>query len=324
MFDMFQNFAKENEEAYKESPQRHSTTSDSRVFVVSVGGSVFFDNPPNTELIGRLADAVNRLSREGYKIVLVAGGGKTARNYVEAAGQIRANKFDLDRLGIAATRINAALLMNALENPCYEVLKKVEDAGKALDEGNIPVFGGLIPSFTTDAVGALIAEFLDATFINLTNVDGIYSSDPNENSDAVLLSEISYGKLIQMIAEKGSEPGQNIVLDLPCCLILQRSNLKGIVLNGNDLDNFERAIKGGQFKGTIVCDSVNPDFSVSETNEDGAEIEGQEISGKIKPARKKRKVARTSSRKTFRKPARKTSQKDFDPHDVYRIDFGRR
>ena len=87
MFDMFQNFAKENEEAYKESPQRHSTTSDSRVFVVSVGGSVFFDNPPNTELIGRLADAVNRLSREGYKIVLVAGNKAQCSTADECAGK---------------------------------------------------------------------------------------------------------------------------------------------------------------------------------------------------------------------------------------------
>src|SRR3989338_6765553 len=108
MFDMFHNFAKQNEEAYKEKPQTQSTHSNSRLFVVSVGGSVFFDNPPNTELITKFADSINELSREGYKIVLVAGGGKTARNYVQAAEQIRSNKFDLDKLGIAATRLNAS------------------------------------------------------------------------------------------------------------------------------------------------------------------------------------------------------------------------
>ena len=324
MFDMFQNFAKQNEDAYKQRPETKVSHSDSGVFVVSVGGSVFFDNPPNTELIAKLGDSINGLARQGSKIVLVAGGGKTARNYVEVAESLSPNKFDLDKLGIAATRLNAQLLMSCLENPCNEVLVKVEDSSKALDEGKVPVFGGLIPSFTTDAVAALIVEYLGATFINLTNVDGVYSSDPKKNPDAQLLQEISYNKLVEMIVEKGSKPGQNLVLDLPCCLILQRSNLKGIVLNGNDIENFEKAVRGEQFKGTIVCDSVNPDFSVSETNEDGAEEDAEDIEGKTKSARKKRKVSRTTARKTYKKPAGKSRDSDFDPHDVYRIDFGRR
>jgi len=319
MFEMFQNFAKQNEEAYKERPRQTTRASDSKVFVVSVGGSVFFDSPPNADLIVGLANAVEGLSRDGYRIVLVAGGGKTARDYVGAAEPLNGTKFELDKLGIAATRLNAQLLINALQNPSPDVLTTVEDSAKVLDEGKIPVFGGLIPSFTTDAVAALIAEFLDATFINLTNVDGIYSADPKANPDAQLLQEISYSRIVEMIAGKGSEPGQNIVLDLPCCLILQRSNLRGIVLNGNDLANFERAVRGEQFNGTVISNSDAQEFAAESSGDEETEI----TPGKPKTARKKRKVSRAPSRSQAKKPAGKKSGKDFDPHDVYRIDFGR-
>jgi len=318
MFEMFENFSKQNEEAYKQKGQQSMHGMDSKVFVISAGGSVFFDSPPNAELIAKLANSVDRLSGEGYKIVLVAGGGKTARNYVEAAEQFNANKFELDKIGIAATRLNAQLLINALQNPGNEVLTKVEDAAKVLDEGKVPVFGGLIPSFTTDAVAALIAEYLDATFINLTNVEGIYSSDPRKNTGAELLQEISYEKLVEMIVKKGSKPGQNIVLDLPCCLILQRSNLNGLVLNGNNIENFERAVRGKQFNGTVISGSEDADISGPV-----GEIETEIIPGKIKPARKKRKFSKPSSRKTGKKIPQKTKRDEFDPHDVYRIDFGR-
>jgi hypothetical protein len=128
-----------------------------------------------------------------------------------------------------------------------------------------------------------------------------------------------------MIVEKGSKPGQNIVLDLPCCLILQRSNLKGIVLNGTDIENFEKAVKGEQFNGTVIYGSEGAEFAGAESGEENNGAEGDEgPEGKGKPARKKRKVSRTSSRKTYKKPVGKTRGADFDPHDVYRIDFGRR
>ena len=305
MFEMFENFAKENDAAY-EKPMPASTGRG--VFVVSVGGSIFFDNPPDTQLIGKLAAAVSALSREGHKIVLGAGGGKTARNYVVAGEQFNATKFELDKLGIAATRINAQLIINALENPCDEVLTRVEDAAKALDDNKVPVFGGLLPSFTTDAVAALIAESLDATFLNLTNVDGIYSSDPNKSKGAEFFDEISYESLVEMIVGKGSTPGQNLVLDLPCCLILQRSNLKGIVLDGNDLGNFERAVRGEQFRGTIVGASSSQASHV-------------ELPEKPRKRATPKKPVKSSSKK---KPERRPNDSEFTPQDVYKIDFGRR
>jgi len=243
MFDMFKDKG-------ESSPSSPSAATDT--FVVSVGGSLFFGKKANTSLIAKLSETISNLQREGYKFVLVAGGGELAREYVAAAKNLGATNFEQDMVGIQVTRLNAKLLAKSIENAHDEVLTKVEDSKKILDAGKIPVFGGLLPLLTTDSVGALIAEYLNATFVNLTNVDGIYSMDPKKNSRATFFPEINYTKLMSLMKLAGSKPGQNLVLDLPCCLILRRSNLKAIVVNGEDLSNFEAAIKGEEFQGTVV------------------------------------------------------------------------
>lgn len=261
MFDMFDMFKDQGQSA---SPSTSSASTDT--FVVSVGGSTFFGKKANTALIAKLSESISALQREGYKFVLVAGGGALARDYVAAAKNLGANHFEQDMLGIRITRLNAQLLAKVIENAHDKVLTRVEDARKILDAGKVPVYGGLIPLFTTDSVGALIAEYLNATFVNLTNVDGIYSTDPRKYSKATFFPEISYAKLISLMKLSGSKPGQNLVLDLPCCLILQRSNLKALVVSGEDLSNFEAAIRGNEFKGTVVLpEEKEADVDLPET-----------------------------------------------------------
>jgi len=247
MFDMFDAF----KDTGDSSPSTQTTATDT--FVVSVGGSTFFGKKANTALIAKLSESISNLQREGYKFVLVAGGGALAREYVAAAKNLGATNYEQDMIGIRVTRLNAQLLAKSIENAHDKVLTKVEDSKKIIDQGKIPIYGGLLPLFTTDTVGALIAEYLNATFVNLTNVDGIYSMDPKKHSRATFFPEINYNKLLSLMKLAGSKPGQNLVLDLPCCLILQRSNLKAIVVNGEDLPNFEAAIKGEDFKGSIVA-----------------------------------------------------------------------
>jgi len=223
-------------------------------YVISVGGSILVGQKPDYTMIAKFAESINRLSDEGYRIVLVVGGGKVCRNYVAAAKSLGANNFQLDEIGIAITRANASLLLPVINNAHKAVLTEVNQVKPVLDIGKIGVFGGLHPGITTDSVAALIAEALEGVFINLTDVDGIYSMDPKKHPHAKFYDEIAYNELISLMKLGESKPAQNLVLDLPCCLILKRSKLKGMVLNGTDLDNFEAAIRGGEFKGTVVED----------------------------------------------------------------------
>ena len=245
----------------------------SELFVVSIGGSLFFaqDNLSiDLPAVQRLASMVHTLSLQGYKFALVVGGGKAARSYIDAGKQLGASQFALDEIGILLTRANAQLFIQALPNACSHVLTDLKEAKTVLDKKQIPVFGGLLPGFTTDTVAALLAEKLGGTFVNLSNVDGVYSSDPKTNKKAKLFREVSFEQLFEIVASLEIEAGFHGIVDVPAAIILKRSRIPSIFVNGNNLENVESAIQGKPFNGTIVqaSETENSQATEEETPKD--------------------------------------------------------
>lgn len=248
-------------ENYEKSGRNQAASSNENIFVVSIGGSVLLNEGINSETISKFAASISSLHREGFKFALVVGGGEICREYVLCAEELGANNFFLDELAIKITRANASLLIAALKEEAYpEVLADIGVARGIIDSGKIVVYGGIIPGATTDFVAALLAESLGAKFINLSNVDGIYTSDPKKNKRAKMYPAIDYDKLMGVIASAESKPGQNLVIDLPACNILRRSRIKALFLNGQNLENFESAVRGQSFTGTIVSEEPSAEL----------------------------------------------------------------
>ncbi|MBU0635729.1 UMP kinase [Candidatus Micrarchaeota archaeon] len=230
-----------------------STKPRSEVFVVSIGGSLIMQEQSlNVEAIQRIAASINTLVSEGYKIALVVGGGSICRSYLETGEKIGANQFALDELGIAVTRANAFLFVQAISNSFSHVVTRFEKVEGILEQGKVPILGGMLPGCTTDCVGALLAEKLNGTFVNLSNVDGVYSADPAVSKRAKLFRELSFEKLFQIATATEAKPGQHSAIDVPAALILKRSKIPAIFVNGTTLENFESAIKNQAFNGTVV------------------------------------------------------------------------
>jgi uridylate kinase len=231
-----------------------STTANSRTFVVSIGGSMLFDGKPNTSFIGKISHLVSTLHSEGYSLVLVAGGGTIARDLIAASKALGANNFQADELAIKTTRLNAKLLIQGIEKAHPQPLKQITDVKEILEHNKIPVYAGLMPPFTTDSIAALLAEFLNCEFINLTNVDGIYSNDPKKDPNAVFHERLSFKRLIQLIAKESLDIGRgtNVPIDLITALIINRSKIKTYIINANNLENFEALVRGQGFYGTTI------------------------------------------------------------------------
>lgn len=284
--DFFNAALNETQEATSSAP----AAGDGKAFVISLGGSLLFDEAVSAYAIQRIASSINSLQASGYKFAVVVGGGAIAREYISAAKELYANNFEMDELGILATRLNAKLVIKALDNAFPEVLTDITKAKTIVASGKIPVFGGLLPGVTTDFDAAILAEYLGASFINLSNVDGIYSSDPKKNSRAKLYRELSYTELLGILMKQQSKPGQNIVLDIPAALVLQRSNITAYFLNGNNMSNFEAAVRGLAFNGTIV-QSGEENLKEEEEQEDEDSDESEEDDEEVKPRKnKKRKI----------------------------------
>jgi len=249
MFDLFEKMAESNE-----TTPTSTSSASGNVFVVSIGGSILVKDKINSTLIAKIAESINNLRREGYKFVVVVGGGKTARDYIAAARTLGTeNNYLLDKIAINVTRLNASILIHSIDDSHPEVLTRIDDAKKILEEGKVPVYGGLVPGFTTDTVSALLSEFLEGTFVNLTNQEGIYTADPATTKRATLIEKMDHKRLLRIIQRIDSRnPGENVILDSITCMLLNRSSIRSIVLSVDDLANFENAVRGNEFKGTLI------------------------------------------------------------------------
>lgn len=221
--------------------------------IVSVGGSVLTPDLDG-DRVRAYADCVESLLSGGHELGLVVGGGRVAREYIEAGRSLGANEVALDQLGISVTRLNARLLIAALEGVAAPTPpESYEDAAAALRWGDVPVMGGMIPGQTTDAVGAALAETVDADLlVYATSVSGVYSADPNENSDAIHYDELTTNDLVDIIADIEMSAGSNAPVDLPAAKLVQRSGTRTVVLDGTDPETVRRAIESGDHDGTEV------------------------------------------------------------------------
>jgi len=227
-------------------------SSQGKGFVLSVGGSVFIGDKPLTDKISEFCSAINSLGE--FRFVIVVGGGKTCRNYNETAKALGANNFQMDKLGIAATRLNAQLFTYKIDKATKKVITNFDEIDEAIDGGRIPIMGGMAEGQTTDAVGALLAEKLGFEFINLSNVDGVYDKDPNVHDDAIMFKDISFNDMTFLLREKLLIPGQHLFVDPQAASILSRSKIKSYFLNGDHLENFKNCLRGAEYKGTLVQD----------------------------------------------------------------------
>ena len=124
--------------------------------VLKFGGSVI--TPDNPVYVKSAAALIHKVSKT-QQVGVVVGGGKTAALYVEAGRHLGVNQFRLDDLAIGVTRLNAALLANAVSTAVPAVPHSIEDAVGLLNVGvPVVVMGGTVPGHTTNTVAALLAE----------------------------------------------------------------------------------------------------------------------------------------------------------------------
>ena len=218
--------------------------------VIKLSGRVFGMN--NTKLLKDYATFLVKISKICQPII-IAGGGNIARHYISHARLSGVDESTLDELGIEVSRLNAKLLIYALKNRAYpHPPTTLQEVRHAVDSGQIVVAGGLHPGQSTNGTAALIAEKTKAAvFLNATDVDGIYDSDPNKNKRAKKFKRIELKKLRSLLVREDSIAGGYDLMDIVALKVIERSKIKTIVLN-SDLKNLEKAIKGSSAGTEII------------------------------------------------------------------------
>lgn len=216
--------------------------------VIKLGGSLIQD--PNGEinlsLMKQYGAVLRKLRSEDNIVHVVVGGGKTARMYISALRNLGESEAICDEIGIMASRLNARVLIAALNDDTYpEPVENFRDARKVSNIGKVIVMGGTQAGQSTNAVAALLAEFLKADLlINATNVEGVYSKSPNEDPKAKLLKEVTPTQLSNILRSESAEAGKYALFDALAIKIVQRSHIPTKIIDGRNPENIIKAARG--------------------------------------------------------------------------------
>jgi uridylate kinase len=209
-------------------------------------GGFSFPLELGVEEIKKYGGLFSELKRKGNQLIVVTGGGKNARKYIEAARKLGASEAVCDQIGILVTRLNARLLITSMGDDAYpKVPETVEDLRLYFESGKVIVMGGLQPGHSTNAVTALAAESIGASvLVNLTNVDGVYTADPKKDPKAKKFDEISTDKLLSLISGEEMTAGSYELLDPVSVRIIERSHIPTWIVSGEDPENILKILKG--------------------------------------------------------------------------------
>ena len=179
--------------------------------ILKISGEALSGNGQNIDfdVVRRVAKQVVEVNNMGVAVGIIVGGGNIWRG---RQGRDM-DRVTADHMGMLATVINSLALQDALEalgvsarvQTAIEMRQIAEPfvrrrAMRHLEKGRVVILacGTGNPYFTTDTATALRAAEMEADLILLAkNVDGIYDSDPKENSNAVRYNDISYMEVIE-------------------------------------------------------------------------------------------------------------------------------
>jgi uridylate kinase len=213
------------------------SSESGKTFVIKIGGSLLYEGDQiQTQKLKEFADSLKNLNNVA---AIITGGGLMARKFIAAAREFDASESLCDLIGIDVSRLNARLLISALENSAYpEPLKTIEDVRTARLFGRILVVGGFVPGQSTTSVTFEVAEILGATdILVLTNVDGVYDKDPRKYPEAQKFDELPIDQLEQIIM--GGEitqaaAGEYRIFDAVSIQIFKRSQINVKLMNGEN------------------------------------------------------------------------------------------
>lgn len=222
--------------------------------VLSLGGSIVAPpEGPDPRFLRSLIRLLQRLARRGRRFVLVVGGGAPARTYMAAARAVRraADLEALDHLGIAATRLNARLLVAALGRLAEPDIV-LDPTARLVFRRPVLVAGGWKPGRSTDDIAVRLARRLGAeTVLNLSNVAWVYDADPRRQPDARPIKAMTWPEFQRRFAGPWS-PGLNAPFDPVAARAAARERLRVIVADGRDIRNLAAWLAGRRAKGTVI------------------------------------------------------------------------
>ena len=202
----------------------------------------------DSSLLEKYSNEIKTIHEKGIEIAVVIGGGNIYRGIEAQESGI--NRVQGDFMGMLASLINSMALQSHLEKlgcdtrlmsgfnvnqVCEPFIRR--KAIRHLQKRRIVIFGAGLgkPYFTTDSTASLRAIEIEANIVlKGTRVDGVYSSDPEKNKDAIKFEELSFNEAY--------EKNLNI-MDMTAFTLCKENSLPIIVFDMNKPGNLSNLIE---------------------------------------------------------------------------------
>ncbi|VFP87625.1 UMP kinase [Candidatus Erwinia haradaeae] len=204
----------------------------------------------------RIVMEVKELVELGVQVGIVVGGGNLFRG--SSLVKDGMSPVVADHMGMLATVINGLAMYDALNHAHVEasLMSSIPLNGlcdsyswakaiRLLYNNRVLVFssGTGNPFFTTDSAACLRGIEIEADVVlKATKVDGVYSSDPMNHSDAVLYERLSYSEVLKK---------ELTVMDLAAFTLARDHSLPICIFNINKIGALRRILLGDK-EGTLI------------------------------------------------------------------------
>lgn len=226
--------------------------NNGKQIVVSLGGSIIVPEEIDVKFLTDFTEAIRNYVANGFKFLIITGGGKICRKYNESLKQVTSPTFEnLDWLGIAVTRLNAEFIRICFGNLSYEKIVLNPDDIPHTDK-SIIVGGGWKPGNSSDLAAIHSAKSIGAKkVLNLSNIDFVYDKDPKNNKDAKPVKQMSWFEFKALFPDAW-KPGGNVPFDPIAAEEAERSGIEVVILNGRNIENLKNCLDGKDFEGTVI------------------------------------------------------------------------
>lgn len=226
-----------------------------RLIILSLGGSLIIPDKINIIYLNQFKKTILQNTKK-YKFIIVCGGGSIARKYISALKETKINEKLQSFAGIGSTRMNARFMNYFFNiNPEYGIPHTIKILKKYIRKKEIVFCGALEykPHQTSDSTAAGIASHFKTTFINLTNVPGLYNKNPHKYKNAKFISKITWKEFFKLANKTKFKPGQHFVLDQTAAEIIMKNKIPTYII-GKNLKQLNNLLKNKKFKGTTIQD----------------------------------------------------------------------
>jgi len=219
---------------------------------LSGSGNQGISNTVLNEYAKQVIDVLNK----GCEVAIVIGGGNIFRGL--SGTESGYDRLKGDQMGMLATVINSLALESAIcrlgakarvftsirMEPVGELYNR-DRVVEAMKNNTVCILSGGTgnPFFTTDTAAALRAIEIGASvLLKGTRVDGVYTSDPEKDSDAEKFDKISFEEVINRKLK---------VMDSTAFTMCSENNMPLVVFDMNKPGNLVKLIEGIMI-GTLV------------------------------------------------------------------------